>query len=377
MAVKTSGNNEKDYGTTGKIGFWDDVTADKKGVTYKKSADLSKNADGTSKTGINKSLGDIGNWLTDIGRNASNFVGGASSWLHGRDPVVNGGLGDLTFGRAWTQDEKLGSSTPGATGSRPGMTADTLDHYLTGSGSTTPPELDAYQKYGELLKSLGATNDAHLGQLFGSAADYIRGMQGDVSGIYDKAAEGYKAGKDAATNTVNAGYGVARAQQAAALKALGIEEGAGAVLGENSGMSKDQTAANTRLADILASNLDKNTATQASALQSLLAQAAGYQAEGARSREMYQQALAKQIAQNEMARMNYIQQGEIAANKQKSYDNMVNTRWGSGTPISASDYQANQDALMQYYTGKGLSSKDAASATAKDMQNYMQGKTIQ
>lgn len=249
------------------------------------------------------------------------------------------------------------------------------------NGLNGPIDTSMFRNYGSFLEQMGATNDGRLASLYASAADYIRNMQGDVSGVFTKAADSYKDSSNSATNMINSGYGIARQQQDRSLKALGIEDAAAVIAASGNDPMRDQGFANSRVAGILGSNLDRNTANQTGALQALLAQASGVQADGARARAAYQQAISRQLAENELSRGQFEQEqiqgnnraateaataAEEARIRQEMKAAELALKYPQEAPFDAASYEKNLAARLKYYLDQGLSENEAAKAAQRD-----------
>ena len=283
--------------------------ANKQGVTYKKSPDYSKEANGESKQGIAKTAGDITNWLTDIGRNSLNFLGSGNAWLQGRAPVVGGNEGDMVFGRGSDGTQAAVSGAIPSPTTFPGVQQ--IDRRADNPDLAKIGYQDPYAGLIASLRGRSGTDQAMLAAIYNKAAEYIRGMQGDVSGIYDTAAKDYQAGNQAATNAINAGVEAARAGQTRQAQALGTADLIGNIAARNEDIGNNQAAATSNLAQLLATNLNANAASKTNALSNLLLTAQGTQNEGAQSQAAYARALAEKIA-------NYEAQGIQAKNAYNS-----------------------------------------------------------
>lgn len=375
MAVGVSNNdsssNEKD------TQFWStdpwsrNAAANKKGITYKKSRDYSKNEDGSDKVGIGKTAGDITNWLTDLGRNVANFEGTVNAWLGSYDPVVNGNKGDMLFGRAWTDAEK-GIKKPetvtpppgsGGSGSSGGSAAQSLFDQLMDNWQ------DPYAAARSTLSANSLANQARLTAMYNQVADYIRGMSGDVNAIYDKAAQEYQASNQTAQNSLNAGYGTAASQLGNVLKALGIEDAAKVAMSRNEDLQKNQTASVSDLANVLSSNLNRNAGNRTAALEGLTNTASATQASGALAQERYARDVASQLAsllgQSASARNNYM--SSIAS----SQADAEKAAASAPTSISADQIQEYQKRQYDLYIQQNIPPEKAAQLAQDDLNNYL------
>lgn len=184
-------------------------------------------------------------------------------------------------------------------------------HPTDGGANTDTGYQDPYAGLIATLQGRSGTDQAMLAAIYNKAAEYIRGMQGDVSGIYDTAAKDYQAGNQAATNAVNAGVEAARAGQTRQAQALGTADLIGNIAARNEDIGNNQAAATSNLAQLLATNLNANAAGKTNALSNLLLTAQGTQNEGAQSQAAYARALAEKIA-------NYEAQGIQAKNAYNS-----------------------------------------------------------
>lgn len=252
-----------------------------------------------------------------------------------------------------------------------------------GASKQPAPELtdtyiDPYAGARAALTSQGSANDARLEAMYRQVADYIAGQKGDTEAIYNKAAQDYQAGTNTAVNTVNAGYGTAREQLTNALNALGIQDAAKTILARNEDMSGQQTASTTALANILSSNLNRNTAAQTGALSNLVNMSSATMGEGARARSAYQQAVANQLAQLDVqsatARNTYDR--ELASSLADAEAAAAKAASGTKASISSDQYMTEYTNAYNKFKEQNYTDEAARSAAESYMKAWYGNKAI-
>jgi hypothetical protein len=349
------GKGTADYGKAKAV--WDI----KPGTKYKRTQ---------YKKGGNQVQDYLSNFMTDRQRDWLNFTGdwgiGGNVWAN-RPMTPGGGYGDATFGANPSEyfpkvDPNKPKPETKTDKSKDRSMQEILDEMmgLLGGGGA------GYGPLRQELSSQRDRNDARLSSMYREVADYINGLRPQTEETYSKAAEGYNTAQQQAANAVNMGVDISRQQQANMLKALGIEEAANVASARGEDMGTNQTAALNRFADILNTNLNRNTGAQTGALMGLQNLSTATIGEGARARQAYQEAMSQKLAELAASETQYNNQRSDQA-LQMAMD-VMNSQSDQAPPAMSTDQMsAMYDTWFQQAKDAGRSDEDAISIANQKM----------
>lgn len=330
-----------------------DILRSKGGGKFKQTKKIT-----SGKQGIAKDFFGLGDMTVDNSRNLLNFLGTTAAYLTGnREPAAGANIGDAVLGRA--MDYKKPSKKKSAS-----AVAETPEDTTTGP--------DAFDVRADYLKSQGAENDARLQAMYAQLASNILGLRPQLEDVYGKAAEGYQASNLAATNAVNAGFDVARQQQANMFKTLGIENAAANILARGEDMAGNQTANTSNLAGILSANLNRNTGLQSAGMQNLLNAALAASGEGTRSRMANQNRVSQDLIANLVAQQESGLASEQAAAKLAQDMAIAQMRYGRSS-LTPEQMGIMNTEFTNSGTALGLSGKDLTAWIDSQWNAYLKG----